>query len=309
MVRKTKKENKKEQVKTTAKKAADTATEVDTEVIIQDTKEEAVEAAAMTATKADKKFELLGIAMFVFALIGVVATVYFAVIGIINLVSRKALKEDIQTAVYPLVVTDVPTFDDLKMLDSKTVVATGIWHFIMNEEDMDKYARDAYGTLTVPAVDIDVHIKQVFGEDVPITHQMIPDTEFYIPYDEETECYLIPENPQIMPYAPTVLDVSKQGGYYVAEIGYILPGPFWNVDENLEEEPSKTMVYTLEKVGKDTYIVISVQPTGESVLPESGEEVGDEYDSVPETENSGVSEETFTPEISDDGTSAEESSQ
>ncbi len=236
--------------------------------------------------KKEKRFEFLGIAMFIFAVIGVIATLYFGTVGVINLVNQKGLKEKIQEEVYPLVVTDVPAFDSIDKLDSKTVVQAGIWHFIMNSADMDKYQKDAFGNLTVPQVDIEVHIKQLFGDNVEITHQMIPDTDFYIPYDEENQCYLIPEDPQILPYAPKVLSVSKLGEEYQARVGYILPGPFWDLDRYKQDEPNKVMVYNLKKED-GRYIVSSVTQDKTSSLPESGEEAGSSEEVVSEQESSG----------------------
>jgi hypothetical protein len=236
--------------------------------------------------KKEKRFEFLGIAMFIFAVIGVIATLYFGTVGVINLVNQKGLKEEVQEAVYPLVVTDVPAFDTVDKLDSKTVVQAGIWHFIMNSPDMDKYAKDAFGNLTVPAVDIEVHIKQLFGDGVEITHQMIPDTDFYIPYDEENQCYLIPEDPQLLPYAPKVLSVSKLGDEYQARVGYILPGPFWDLDRHKQDEPNKVMVYTLKKED-GRYTIQSVAQEKTSSLPESGEEAGSSEEILSEQESSG----------------------
>ncbi len=278
--------------------------ELETEIQpLEQSEEEKTASESVTGEAAEKKkekrFEFLGIAMFIFAVIGVIATLYFGTVGVINLVNQKGLKEKIQEEVYPLVVTDVPAFDSIDKLDSKTVVQAGIWHFIMNSSDMDKYQKDAYGNLTVPQVDIEVHIKQLFGDNVEITHQMIPDTDFYIPYDEENQCYLIPEDPQILPYAPKVLSVSKLGEEYQARVGYILPGPFWDLDRYKQDEPNKVMVYNLKKVD-GRYIVSSVTQDKTSSLPESGEEAGNSEEVVSEQESSGE-------EVSPDESSAVES--
>lgn len=210
-------------------------------------------------TRKKKTFTAIGVLVFIFAVIGVITTIVFSVSGIGDLISRKGLKGKIEDAVYPLVIVDVPEFSEVSKLDPKTVITAGIWEFIIHHEDLQKYERDEYGTMVVPEVDIEPYIRALFGSDVEIEHQMIPDTEFFIPYDEENKTYLIPESPQLLPYAPEILSVSQDGKDYQVEVGYILPGPFWDLDRNKGGEYSKTMIYTLKKVDKDSFIILSVK--------------------------------------------------
>lgn len=234
----------------------------------------------------NKSFTAIGIVMFIFAIIGLIVTIIFAGQGAWNLLSRSGLKEKLKTTVYPLAIVDVPEFSSVDKLDPKTVIAAGIWEFIIDYEETGKYEKDEYGTLVVPEVDIEPYIREIFGSDVEIQHQMIPDTEFYIPYDETNKTYLIPQSPQMLPYAPEILSVSQDGKIYEVEVGYILPGPFWDLDRNKNGEYNKTMNYTLKKVDKDSFVVLSVE------MPKNTENNTSMLPSQTESEDSQISSES-----------------
>lgn len=204
-------------------------------------------------------FAVMGVILFVLAVVGAVTTVMFVSGGVLDLVNKTSQKEKFQNIVYPLVIVDVPEFDTIGKLDSKVIISAGVWQFIMHQENKDKYPKDEFGTMLVPAVDIEPYIRQLFGTHVTIQHQQLPNTEFYVPYDEETQSYYIANHPQILPYSPKVLSVDHKGREYTVKVGYILPGPFWNLQENLKPiEINKTMIYTFKKVGDD-YNVVSVK--------------------------------------------------
>ncbi|MBS7176513.1 MAG: hypothetical protein KH056_10110, partial [Clostridiales bacterium] len=72
--------------------------------------------------------------------------------------------------------------------------------------------------------------------------------------------YYIPEMPQVLPYAPSVQSVTHSGDDYVVEVGYILPGPFWDITENAQSgEINKTMIYHYQKTKDGDYWIQSVE--------------------------------------------------
>lgn len=226
---------------------------------------------------------VVGLVIALFAVIGIIWTGQFVVRGIASAVRQDSLKETIKEDVYPLVIVDTPTFENPDTLDQKVVISAGIWKFIMEEPDADqKYETDDFGTMTVPQVAIEPYIRELFGSTVKIEHQMIPDTDFYIPYDAENQVYYIPQTPQILPYAPKILSVDHlSGDEYEVEVGYMLAGPFWDTQRYLEDEPSKIMRYTLQKNDRDSYQVLSVEQTVEDTTISQD-------DSAPEEDTSGT---------------------
>ncbi|MGI5959330.1 MAG: hypothetical protein ACOX60_07945 [Massiliimalia sp.] len=268
---------------------------------------------------------LVGLLIVFFAIIGVIWTGGFVINGIASAVRQDNLKEILKESVYPLVIVDTPQFEDVDTLDSKVVISAGIWKFIMEEENpTEKYETDDFGNMTVPQVAIEPYIRELFGNTVEIEHQMIPDTDFYIPYDEENQVYYIPKTPQILPYAPKIMSVESIGNQkYEVEVGYILAGPFWDTGRYLEDEPSKVMKYTMQKNDYDSYQILSVEQvlqeddtpllsepessalSGLESLPQVSEESSS---SLPDV-SSETSEESETTESSDEDTSSDESSQ
>ena len=213
--------------------------------------------------KADGKkhhYALLGVVMTLLALIGVAAVLYFGFGVARDVFTQSETKQEFNRRVYPLVVVDVPAFESVDRLDSRVVVEAGIWNFLLNEENKDKYEQDDFGTMTVPAVDIEVYIYQIFGNDVEIVHQQLSDPDFTVIYDEENQLYYIPEVPQVLPYAPSVQSVTHTGDDYTVEVGYVLPGPFWNIEENVESgDISKTMIYHYTRTSDGDYWIRSVE--------------------------------------------------
>ena len=72
----------------------------------------------------------------------------------------------------------------------------------------------------------------------------------------------------------------------IRDRGYILPGPFWDLDRHKQDEPNKVMVYTLKKED-GRYTIQSVAQEKTSSLPESGEEAGSSEEILSEQESSG----------------------
>ena len=205
-------------------------------------------------------YALLGVIMTLLALVGAAAVLYFGFGFARDFFTQSETKQEFNHRVYPLVVVDVPAFDSVDRLDSKVVVEAGIWNFLLNEENKEKYEQDDFGTMTVPALDIEVYIYQIFGNDVEIVHQQLSDPDFTVIYDEQNQLYYIPEIPQVLPYAPSVQSVTHTGDDYTVEVGYILPGPFWNVEENAENgEISKTMIYHYTRTEDGDYWISSVE--------------------------------------------------
>lgn len=211
-----------------------------------------------------RRVAVFGTIILIFAIIGVVATAIFATRFTIDLIDNKSQKDMFKRTVFPLVILDPPAFDSIDKLDSQTILSTGIWDFIMFENDKSKYAKDDLGNMNVPAVDIETHIIKVFGKDAVIEHQELTDSEMQILYDPENKMYSIPSAASMMPYVPEIEKVEKQGDTYTVSVGYVPSGPVWEGDINgkkYEPEPDKILKYVLKQSGKDHYIITAVIET------------------------------------------------
>lgn len=211
--------------------------------------------------KLSRKSIVFGTIVLIFAVIGVIATAFAATRVTVDLIENKSQKEVLKRHVFPLVILDPPAFESIDKLDQQTILAAGIWDFIMFE-DKSKYDKDDLGNMNVPATDIETHIIKVFGQNAPIAHQELADSEMQILYDEENKMYSIPASANMMTYIPEIEKVERENDLYTVTVGYVPSGPVWEGDLNgkkYQPDPDKYLKYILKKTAKDSYIITAVQ--------------------------------------------------
>lgn len=215
-----------------------------------------------------KKMMIFGAIVLVFAVIGLVATVTKTVQWAAALGGSDQQRDEYEWFICPLVMQDPPPFDNPDGLSNTTVITAGVWRLIMNE-DTSKYPIDEFNFITVPASDVEVQIKALFG-DVDYQHETVGDTELMITYDQENKTYIFPAVPHILPYTPQVESIGKadENGLVTLTVGYIPPGLVWEGDlagSKYAPEPEKMMDYVLKIQEDGSYILYSVRyPTEES---------------------------------------------
>ena len=194
-----------------------------------------------------KKMAIFGALVLIFAVIGLVSTITMATKGIGNLMDNTRQKDELEWLITPVVMQDPPTFDSPDKLTNTTIITAGVWRLIMNE-DTSRYPADEFNFITVPQSDIEVQIKQLFG-DVTYTHETVGDTELMITYDSEKKTYSFPAVPHVMPYTPEIEDITAhEDGSLTLTVGYIPPGLVWEGDtdgKKYRPEVDKIMEYTL----------------------------------------------------------------
>ena len=79
---------------------------------------------------------------------------------------------------------------------------------------MDTYIKDDVGGITVPDADVEYYVRELYGSDVPIIHQTIPDASVEMSYSADSKSYLIESTPVLLPYTPRVDEVQKNGDIY-----------------------------------------------------------------------------------------------
>lgn len=211
------------------------------------------------ARKPINKTMVFGGVVLFFAVIGLIASIVFVVKGIGSIAGGSKKKEELAWFISPVVMQDPPPFESPDKATNTTIITAGVWRFIMTQ-DTSKYPIDEFNFITVPQSDIEVQIKQLFG-DVQYTHETVGDTELMITYNSEAKSYIFPATPHVLPYTPKVEEIKKEGDSYVLTVGYIPPGLAWQGDvtgKKYEPEPEKIMEYTLTKNEKGEYLIYSV---------------------------------------------------
>lgn len=211
------------------------------------------------ARKPINKKMIFGGVVLIFAVIGLIASIIFAANLIGNIAGGSKEKEEMAWFISPVVMQDPPPFESPDKATNTTIITAGVWRFIMTQ-DTSKYPIDEFNFITVPQSDIEVQIKQLFG-DVQYTHETVGDTELMITYNSEAKSYIFPATPHVLPYTPKVEEVKKVEDSYLLTVGYIPPGLAWQGDvtgKKYEPEPEKIMQYTLKENDKGEYQIYAV---------------------------------------------------
>ena len=211
----------------------------------------------------------VGAALIGLATVGAIALCVMLVNFGIGILDNTARKEAFEWKVYPLLMFDPATFEEPNQLDEVFVLKTALWSTLF--ENRTKYAYDEKGMLLVPASDLDVAAKSLYGESVVLNHQTFSEGyEFFYIFDEETNTYSVPVSGQTASYVPKVVDIKKDGDIYTLIVGYVAPTTLWNVSEDGSSEsvPDKYLYYDLQKTGRNSYVIKSVRTIPEEELPE-----------------------------------------
>ena len=178
-------------------------------------------------------------------------------------------KESFEWKIYPLLMLDPAVFEDPNQLDKEVILKSALWSTLL--ENRTKYEYDENGMLLVPASDLDVAAKKLYGSKVSLEHKTFSEGyDFFYLYDEETNRYSVPIMGQTASYVPKVIEIDKNGDIYTLIVGYVAPTTLWNVSEDGSSEsvPDKYLYYDLEKIDRGSFIIKSVRRIPEDELPE-----------------------------------------
>lgn len=268
-------------------------------------------------SKRDRMTAVLGAVISFFVIIGVITSVSWIVRFSSELINSTAQKTEFERYIFPLVIIDVPEFDTPEALDNSQIIASAIWAFIIDEDnDKAQYPHDDLGGMTVPEADIELYIRRLYGNELPIRHQTVDGASFQMLYDEAGKSYIIETTPRFLPYTPQVESISRTADGFILRVNYVQPDAVWNLDtEHRNRTVDKVMEYTL-KFTEESYMIQSVK-----LLEVTGTEVGSsssdsQYGMIEsEAENvisdlppepGTVSEESVPTESEETATSAEE---
>ena len=216
-----------------------------------------------------KYFATVGAVLIGLAVIGAIAVCSTLVNLGIRVLDNTNQKETFEWKIYPLLMFDPATFDDPNQLDEVFILKTSLWSTLL--ENRTKYEYNENGMLLVPASDLDVAAKSLYGESVVLKHQTFSEGyEYFYIFDEETNTYSVPVSGQTASYVPKVVDIKKDGNFYTLIVGYVAPTTLWNVSEDGSSEsvPDKYLYYDLEKIDRGSYIIKAVRSIPADELPD-----------------------------------------
>lgn len=174
-----------------------------------------------------------------------------------NLADNTAQKTRYERMLLPVVMFDPADFTDPKTCDNEFLLQSSLWACMLGE-DRDMYQFDEYDRLIIPASDVDIQATELFGPNVKLKHLTIGDMDNAYYYDEDTSSYHVPIIAMSGFATPRVDDISVREGICKLTVGYVPPTTVLSIDYdsegNLEEKPSKFMLYELHKNNGEYYL-------------------------------------------------------
>ena len=226
-------------------------------------------AATVLARRSHRHFAPLGFAMMILALIGLIWVIFFCVDLTSKLLDNTREKTKFERILYPVVMFDPGAFDSPSQLDAVTQLQIAMWTTLLDPENDGKYSYNDSNLLVVPASDLDVAAKKLFGDTIQLEHQtMTPDYTLTYVYDAESASYMIPVMGQMPAYTPKVEKITKKGDTYLLTVGYVPPTTLWNIDldgKRTEPTPDKYMQYEMKKV-KGGYQLVAIRDMASASL-------------------------------------------
>lgn len=221
---------------------------------------------------------VITVIILIFAVLGVVNFIIFTFRITANLLDNTGEKTMFEKKIYPVLMFDPISFEDPNQLDEVMLIRMALWSALLGE-NRDKYTTyDDSLRLMVPASDLDVEARKLFGDAVTLSHQSFGDYEIYYAYTEENQAYHIPVLGQMVQYTPRVEKIQQEGDVFYLTVGYIPPATLWNTRTDSSEvviEPDKYRIYVLQKVDKD-YIITAIRDAEDPALSSgTGEESGE----------------------------------
>ena len=245
----------------------------------------------------DKIGMLLGVIVSVFAVVGVVLTVWNTVRYISESAEESGQYAEYNEYLTPIVAVDIDAFDDITSADKEQLLNAAIWSILSDETTPDTYKYSG-GYMLIPASDIEKEYGAIFGPEAAnaITHMTVQGYNSIFEYNSTDSVYKIPVTTISPVYTPQVTDVSKSGTALVVTVN-LLAAESWMKDEEgnfVAPEPDKVVKITLREL-QGSYFINAIQ-TVSSTVPETitFEVTSDEYtsDYFPEPTTSNKAERT-----------------
>jgi hypothetical protein len=217
---------------------------------------EVVKVVKITDDKEIKRvYVVISVFLIVFALIGVISTIEFTSGRVAELRNRTALKEEFAAFVYPVVINDPPSFDSVDNLQSSTIINSAVWKIILTG-DKSNYSTDM-GVFYIPAADVELAARSIFGTG-GLEHRSVSSRGIQFIYSSQNNNYEVPENPPLFSYSPLITNVENVGELYTVTIDYMMPSPLAIAGIEHDNEPIKTMVYTISRT-RERMTINSIQ--------------------------------------------------
>lgn len=198
----------------------------------------------------------IGVVVLILSVIGAFSSINFIGNFMYDIADKRALKNEFALFVYPVVITDPPTFENVDNLQTVTVLSSAIWKIILTK-NTENYEKN-YSMMIIPAIDVEASARSIFGYGYEINHRTIEDVGVTFEYNPDINSYIVPEKPQYVTYAPLISEISNVGELYKVTVSYVAPSPLSIAGIDYENEAVKTLIYTISR-SKEKMTINSIE--------------------------------------------------
>lgn len=222
----------------------------------------------------------LGGIFIVLAVVGVITVVAVAIALTWQMLDNTSEKEMFEEKIQPVVMFDPVPFNSPADIPNDSLLRFSMW-VVLSSERAQEYSYVG-SDLLVPASELDVAARSLFGDAVTLTHETF--TDYFVDYrfalDEEVEtvnekgeteilkvenAYLVTPGTEMYVFTPQVQEITKNGEYYSLFVHYLSPPNAWTTIFAGDRAGSleKNMIYVMERVNSEWHIVQVSYPEGE----------------------------------------------
>lgn len=202
--------------------------------------------------------QLLGAVVCLFVVAGVVSTVLGGVQLYRVLTDDTAEREEFASRVSTLVALDPVPFDSLEEANKSVLMEACIWR--VREMNPDRqFEENENGACYIPRADIEVYIKELYGETDEFTFASFTIEGMEYQYDKEKEAYIMPITGVTGNFYPKAVKIQKEKDAKRVTIAYIsqfTSGGGFTVIPN--ETPQKYYDYIFTKQEDGGYYLTAI---------------------------------------------------
>lgn len=218
----------------------------------------------MSKTKRKGRSKLafpLGLIIIIFAIVGMVLSVFKGIDFVKKLFDDSDEKAAYQKMLTPIVMYDPDLFDDITTADIDQLTACAVWAIIKDTDNYDgKYQTDDQGRVVIPVEDVNDKFKELFGSDVVPTHVGVTSFDEEFTYNEPGQCYLVNSVGSVPIYTPKITDIKKNSNTITLNVAY-LAAEGWAQDSAgnfIEPEPTKYVTVILRNSNDNNYYISAI---------------------------------------------------
>lgn len=199
-----------------------------------------------------------GLVVILFAAVGLVCSIVFAVNKIGDYTTKKQQEKfnEYASLLISAAAIDIAPFDDITGADMKELIEMSVWSVISDADDPNSFDYKS-GSLVVPASAVEAAFTRFFGTQRTAEHTTVQGYGYEFTYNTTENAYYIPITSLTPIYTPKVTDIEKKGNSVTVTVGLVNSDRWLQNSETGDistPEPDKYEKVTFREENGSSYI-------------------------------------------------------